>query len=139
MLQHAYYLRYFYFHHNLNHTIGDLFGVIFFLKFFDSSRILKKWKKKLVRIFRKQIFLQLRKDGVNIEQSVNYHRIVISFFIFFAIVYPNTISGKELSNIEKGLKYLYYIRKPNGKLPNVGDSDNGKVVPLNTYKKEHYL
>ncbi|TKJ24116.1 MAG: hypothetical protein CEE43_00095 [Promethearchaeota archaeon Loki_b32] len=139
MSQHAFYLKYFYTRCSFNHTIGDLFGVYLFSKIFDHINPFKKWEKIFYIKFKRQIFLQTRPDGTNIERSVNYHRFVLEFFSLFMILNPNKLKGEELKLIEKMYNYLLYIIKPNGTFPLIGDSDNGKVLLLTFHKKDSFI
>jgi len=138
MFQHAYYLRYFYTRYSFNHTVGDLFGVYFFSKTFDTLKPLKKWEKKLFNKFKKQIFLQTRSDGIDIEQSINYHKFVLEFFILFFIMNKSSLEDYAINRIQKMFDFLLFIIKPNKKFPIIGDSDDGHVLPLNAYKNNKF-
>lgn len=132
MFQHVFFLRYFYTRRKFNHTVGELFGIYLFCKIFNSISSIKKWEKKFYRKFKSQIILQTRTDGVNVEQSVNYHREVLAYFSLFLSLNPR-INKDEKDLIEKMYDYLLYLIKPNGKFPLIGDSDNGRVLILNYY------
>ena len=138
MFQHAYYLRYFYYKRSYNHTVGDFFCLYFFSKIFEKVKPIKKWKKKFLKNFYKQFELQTRLDGTNIEQSVNYHKFVLEFFILFAIINPNALKDKERDLIEKMFGYLLYIIKPNGNFPLIGDSDDGIVLLLTSFENNKF-
>ena len=130
LFQHAYYLRYFYAKRSLNHTVGDLFGVYLFSKIFEEIKLLKKWEKKFFKKLKKQIILQIRSDGVDIEQSVNYHKFVLEFFSLFVILNPKLIDESEGVLIEKMFDYLLHSIKPDSLFPLIGDVDDGKVLFL---------
>jgi len=138
MFQHAYYLRFFYTRYSFNHTVGDLFGVYLFSKVFNNLNPLIKWEKKFFEKFRKQIFFQTRSDGVNIEQSINYHRFVLEFFTLFVILDKKKMYQKELNRIEKMFDFLIYTIKPDMNFPVIGDSDDGSILPLNFYRKNKF-
>ena len=78
--------------------------------------------------FKKQIFLQTRRDGTNIEQSINYHKFVLEFFTLFLILNPKLTQQGEGKLIGKMYDYLLFSTKPNEKTPLIGDSDDGKVL-----------
>ena len=139
MYQHAYYLRYFYTRRKFNHTVGDLFGLYFFLKIFENIKPLQYWKKKIFTKFRKQIFLQTRPDGTSLEQSINYHRFILEFFILFLILNPNNLNPEEIERIEKMFEFLLYIIKPNKKFPKIGDFDDGRVLLLTHHSENPFL
>ena len=138
MFQHAYYLRFFYTRYSFNHTVGDLFGIYLFSRTFNYLKPLKKWEKKFFKKFRKQIFRQTRSDGVDIEQSINYHRFVLEFFTLFLIFNKKRLEEKELNRIEKMFDFLLFTIKPDKSFPAIGDSDDGFVLPLNLYNKNKF-
>ncbi|MFX0011835.1 MAG: alginate lyase family protein, partial [Candidatus Hermodarchaeota archaeon] len=139
LFQHAYYLKYFYTRRSFNHTVGDLFGVYFFSKIFDEFKLLKKWEKFFYRKLKKQIILQLRPDGVNIEQSVNYHKFVLEFFSLFIFLNRELISQSEGDLVKKMFHYLTHIIKPNSQFPMIGDNDDGKVLLLTNFNGQSYI
>ena len=139
MFQHAFYLKYFYSRRKFNHTVGDIFGLYFFSKVFEDIQPLKKWERSFFEKFKKQILLQTRSDGSNIEQSLNYHRFILEFFTLFLILNPKKINIVERNCIEKMFEFLLYLIKPNGKLPQIGDFDNGKVLLLTYYNEYSYF
>jgi len=139
LFQHAYYLRYFYTKRSFNHTVGDLFGVYLFSKVFEEIKLIKKWEKKFFKKLKKQIILQIRPDGIDIEQSVNYHKFVLEFFSLFAILNPKLISKSEGILIEKMFDYLLHIIKPDSHFPLIGDVDDGKVLFLTNLKNMVFL
>ncbi len=134
MFQHALYLKYFYTRSSFNHTVGDLFGIYLFSKIFEKINPMKKWERKFFNKLSKQISLQTRTDGTNIEQSVNYHRFVLEFFSLFMVLNLKSINEKEYYLMEKMFNYLLYIIKPNREFPLIGDFDDGKVLPLSYFE-----
>lgn len=73
------------------------------------------------------------------EQSVNYHRFVLEFFTLYFILNNASISVEDKILIEKMYDFLLHIIKPNGKLPLIGDNDDGKVILLTSLKKNHII
>jgi len=139
LFQHAYYLRYFYTKRSLNHTVGELFGVYLFSKIFEEIKLIKKWEKKFFKKLKKQIILQIRADGIDVEQSVNYHKFVLEFFSLFAFLNPNLIYESEGVLIEKMFDYLLHIVKPDSHFPLIGDVDDGKVLFLTNFKENKFF
>ncbi len=139
MFQHAYYLRFFYTKRSFNHTIGELFGGYLFSHIFNDCKKIKNWEQISFKKLKTQILLQVRPDGFHIEQSVNYHRFVLEFFMIFLLLNKDLIESPEGILIKKMVKNLSVIVKPNGKVPLVGDVDNGKVLLLSGYNDKSHL
>lgn len=139
MLQHAYYLRYFYSRRKRNHTVGELFGLYLFSHIFESFKPINRWKRKSFINFNKQIWLQTRSDGTNIEQSIHYHKFVLEFFSLFFILNSKKLKKKEREMIENMYDFLASVIKPNNKLPLFGDSDNANILLFTNYEENFYL
>lgn len=139
MLQHAYFLKIFYHRRSFNHTIGSLFGTLLFSHSFNKIPIFKRWELKFSKKLSKQIKLQTRQDGSNIEQSVNYHRFVLEFFTLFMLINTQFISSEDKRLIEKMYEFLMFIIKPNKTFPKVGDFDDGKALMLTAYDENSYI
>jgi len=139
MFQHAYFLNYFHTRRSFNHTVGDLFGVYLFSKTFEEIKSIRRWERKFFNKFKRQIILQTRADGTNIEQSVNYHRFVLEFFTLFLIMNSNNINKEDQHLIEKMYDFLLLIIKPNGNFPLVGDFDDGKVLLLTHFEDNSFI
>jgi hypothetical protein len=139
MFQHAYYLRFFYTKRSFNHTIGELFGRYLFSHIFNDYKKIKNWEQISFKKLKTQILLQVRPDGFHIEQSINYHRFVLEFFMIFLLLNKDLIESPEGILIKKMVKNLSVIVKPNGNLPLFGDVDNGKVLLLSGYNDKSHL
>ena len=139
MLQHVCFLKYFYTRKSLNHTAGDIFGIYLFSKVFEELAPIKKIEKKFYKKFQKQIFIQTRIDGTNIEQSINYHRFVLEFFTLFYVINSNKIKKNAKNLINKAFDYLLYTIKPDQSFPNIGDNDFGKALLLNYHEKNPFI
>ncbi|MFX1355715.1 MAG: alginate lyase family protein [Promethearchaeota archaeon] len=139
MFQHAYFLRNFYTKRSFNHTIGDMCGAYLFSKIFNGNSKIIKWQKKFSQEIIKNIKLQIRPDGVNIEQSLNYHKFVLEFFSLFLIISPELIHEPEKALIAKMFEYLFYSIKPNHKFPLIGDSDEGRALFLSNKGHKGFL
>jgi len=139
MFQHVYFLVHFYTHRSFNHTIGEIFGMHLFLKIFEEIVPIKRLEKKFFKKFETQILLQTRLDGTNIEQSINYHKFDLEFFSLFNIINYNNIKKECKYLIEKMFNYLLHAIKPNGTIPLIGDSDDGKVLLLMFHKNNNFI
>jgi hypothetical protein len=86
-----------------------------------------------------QITRQTFRDGVNIERSSNYHRIVLEFFSLFLIIQPDLLSNYERGLISKMYTFLANILKPDGSITLIGDSDDANnIIPKSFCDKNHY-
>ncbi|HOF22416.1 MAG TPA: heparinase II/III-family protein [Thermotogota bacterium] len=97
-----------------NHYLGELVALA----------ILTKKKTRKVE---KEIKRQFLEDGVNIEQSIQYHRFSLEFLII-----AQELLSIHSESLLKALFFLDAIEKPDGSFPNIGDNDEGCVCPIIT-------
>jgi len=85
---------------------------------------------------------QIYDDGVDFEASICYHRLVLELFFFSAVyIIKNASDFKRTDYIQSGKKifgeefidrlykmfnFVLYTLKPDGKMPQIGDNDNGR-------------
>lgn len=142
MFQQAFYLSLKINKYAYNHTIGEAFGLFLFSSIFKELKIIKRWFKKSKNIFKKQIRMQILKDGVHIERSLNYHRFVLEFFLIFMIINPKDITNYEKTLVNKMLTFLRFSIKPDLSVPLLGDSDDARVIPpifFNSKNNNHFV
>jgi len=138
MFEHAYYLNYFYTRRSFNHTIGELFGLYLFTNVFKDIPKMRKWKDKIYKKLKNQIYIQTRKDGTNIEQSINYHKFTLEFFLLFYLMNESALENNYKIRLIKMVNFLRWALQPNNTAPNFGDSDNAKVLILTSHKNDNY-
>lgn len=115
--------------YSYNHTIGEYFAIFLFSKIFNKFNSINNWYSQSLTVLNKQIKKQIQEDGVHIEQSTHYHRLVLEIFILLLIIEPKIRSSNNLKLIKKMLIFLKYVIKPDGTIPQIGDSDNSHFLP----------
>lgn len=126
-----------------NHYLSDIVGLVYLGIFFKDINIGRKWLDFGIKELKNEMQKQVYPDGCDFEASTCYHRLVLELFFFATLLV--TINNKEFDGenyreiSEKifGKKYtrqLYkmfnavlYLLKPNGKMPQIGDNDNGRL------------
>jgi len=126
-----------------NHYLSDISGLIFIAEFFNGFAIGRKWKKFAIAEIKREMEKQVYDDGVDFEASTCYHRLALELF-FFPMLYTvknssdfNGINSKEVceyiygdrytENLYKMFEFVLFSLKPNGRLPQIGDNDNGRL------------
>ncbi|MFC1620951.1 alginate lyase family protein [Candidatus Omnitrophota bacterium] len=118
-----------------NHLIGEACGLIItalsFPEFKDSDRWLDKGKSILFR----EILGQVHTDGVAKEQAFHYQGFIMEFFTLAVqllirnnIEIPKEVMDRFFSMSE----FVMNIIDSKGKVPLVGDSDDGRAVRLSS-------
>jgi hypothetical protein len=91
----------------------------------------QRWLDYAVKAIPAEIVLQFLPDGVNVEKSIAYHRLVTELFLVGMIAMER--AGWVLNSVVKERIHLAcsytaaYIR-PDGLAPNVGDNDDARVL-----------
>lgn len=118
--------------HYLANIVGLLFIGIMFPQFKDAIRWQEFGVRELIRCMDEMVY----PDGVSFENSTAYHRLVLEIFTYSAILCRR--NGIELpesywQRLEKMFEFIMYCTRPDGKMPMIGDSDDGRFFLLSNY------
>ena len=139
MWQHGWYIE-----HNLedigdirtNHYLANIVGLLFIGIMFPQFKDAKRWKefgiKELIRCMEEMVY----QDGVSFENSIAYHRLLLEFFSYSAVLCQK--NGVELPDsfwhrLEKMFEIIMHCTRPDGRMPMIGDSDDGRFFILTNY------
>lgn len=119
-----------------NHSISEASGLFIIGSIFSGFKESKKWQKKGLKIIASELEYQVNEDGSYIQQSMNYHRLVMDTLSFVILVskqlnieIPKVILDKHYLLI----KFLHSFIQSNGNVPNYGSNDGAYLFPLNDY------
>ena len=150
-----------------NHYLSDIVGLVYLGIMFPEFKKSKKWLEKGLRGLEEEMKYQVYEDGVDYELSISYHRYVAELFLWTGWLYrinqksnipapeqvrygagKNQILNYSLSSefwgkIKKMVKFTYYYTKPNNLVPQLGDSDDGRLHIVwedfyNLEKRNHF-
>lgn len=122
-----------------NHYLSDLNGLIFLGLYFKNSLKSKetlRWINYSIKELEKEMFIENNEDGSNYETSTSYHRLVTELMFFPMILIEKNgykISKYYKDRLEKMFEFMAKLTKENGKVPLLGDVDNGRLVILSHY------
>lgn len=122
-----------------NHYLSNLNGLIFLGIYFKDlkNKFPKKWLNKGVKELEKEMFIQNNEDGTNYETSTSYHRLVTELMFFPLLLLEKNnyfILSKEYKiRLEKMFEFMAKITKPNGRVPLIGDVDNGRLFIFSNF------
>lgn len=140
-----------------NHYLSDIAGLLVLAVF--TENVFKKageWKEFTIKELKNEMFKQVYPDGTDFEASTCYHRLVMELFFystFFAVqnekykvenekkdllssvddykTIAEDIFGKDyVTRLYKMFDAVLYLLKPNGRMPQIGDNDNGQFLKL---------
>ena len=112
-----------------NHYLSNIVGLCCLTAFLDGADSTVRFSK-YKRMVEEEIMFQVREDGGDYESSTGYHLLVTQMFTSHAILMRalglgcSDEFGARLRSMYRVLSKLADI---NGRLPNVGDCDDGRV------------
>ena len=114
-----------------NHYVADLAGLFFIAVYCPFLKESASWQKFCVDELAKEIQKQVYEDGCDFEASTSYHRLVLEMFFYCELLgksagieFPQSYQDK----VRKMFECSLYSIKPNGKIPQIGDNDNGRFL-----------
>jgi len=126
-----------------NHYLSDIVGLVYLGVLVPEFNEAKKWREFGIEELTKEMEKQVYPDGVDFEASTCYHRLALELFFYatFLVIINdqdfeednftgvgNKIFGEEyLRRLYKMFEFLLYALKPNGRMPQIGDNDNGRL------------
>ncbi len=136
LFQHGIYIE-----HNLeytrrsgNHLIADAVGLLMLGFFFRQSARAQTWITIAKKILEEEILAQTYDDGMDYEMSLPYHAFVSEMLLaafILARLNKTPFSEAFKARLEKMFEVMLYCLKPDGTLPLIGDSDDGKLFWFN--------
>jgi len=116
-----------------NHYLADLVGLIYLGIAFPEFKEARRWREFGVQDLIKEMGKQVYDDGMDFEASTCYHRLALELFFYPAVLCR--LNGIELpqpfhEKLKKMFDFVLYVLKPNGRMPQIGDNDNGRLHVL---------
>ena len=128
-----------------NHLLSGAIGLILLGTVFPELKGSKKWLKRGLSVFNREICAQTYSDGASFEGSIPYHGFVLEMILpTILLTEKNEVGIKTLvkQRIQKMLSFTHAYSKPNGGFPNFGDQDSGRFLhlyPDHIYTNDHLL
>lgn len=116
-----------------NHLIGELSGLYVAALTWPCWHQSAQWGKLAKSELECQAELQFSEDGVNREQAFSYHVFVSEFLIIAGITgqrAQDPFSTAFWETLQRAINFVHAIQNSSGKLPMVGDADDGAVFLL---------
>src|SRR6266404_1916103 len=115
------------------HLTGEALGLFYAGTLFPELRHARRWRALGARILVEQSAKQVLPDGVYFEQSTYYQRYTIEIYLHFLLLAArNGIAPPSFvaRRVEQMLDFLLVVRHPDGSMPQIGDADGGRILPL---------
>ena len=114
-----------------NHTICEAVGLVFAGAVYRKTTEGNRWLKEGVKLLRQELRHQILDDGGPAEQSLSYHRFVLDLY-WLAKDFLEINKIHDLADFQtrllKGEAFLNTLQDSVGRLPAIGDNDNGYAI-----------
>lgn len=119
-----------------NHYLSNVIGLHVLAAEFSDLEIGREWDAYSRKAIEREIFVQTLEDGADFESSVPYHRLVAELFLSSWRLAQ--LQGKPLSDVfrERLIKMVDFLAgtlRPDGRMPIVGDIDDGRFMIATGY------
>jgi hypothetical protein len=115
------------------HLTGEALGLFYAGTLFPLLPGASRWRREAARILIREADRQILPDGVYIEQSTCYQSYTAEIYLHFLMLASRNripIPTGVIRRLESLLDALLVLRRPNGSLPQIGDADGGRLLPL---------
>jgi hypothetical protein len=115
-----------------NHYLGDLLGLLVIGATIQNDPAADRFVRLARRAFEREITRQVHPDGIGFEASLPYHALALEIFLIARVAITWTESSFA-PGFDERLKTMLAasrsLRHPNGRWPQIGDSDSGRILP----------
>lgn len=119
-----------------NHLIANLTGLAYIGILFPEFSEAARWRSTGLKRLWEELDTQIYPDGASYEMSTSYHRLVTEMLLSVtALCVVNNIDIPEAAQarIHGMVDYIMTYTQPDGRAPQVGDIDNGRLLPLTVH------
>ncbi len=115
------------------HLTGEALALFYAGTLLPDARPARRWQALGSRILAQEIERQVLPDGVYFEQSTCYQRYTLETYLhFIALAERNqhAVPRPVRERVGLMLDFLVSLRGPDGAMPQIGDADGGRLLPL---------
>jgi uncharacterized heparinase superfamily protein len=119
-----------------NHYLADLAGLAYLGLLCPHFREAPTWRDFGLRELWREMGRQVYPDGVDFEASIAYHRLAVELFlspIVLCQLQGVPVPDEVMRRLEKMLEFVMHYTRPDGTVPLIGDSDNGRLARLRAW------
>jgi hypothetical protein len=115
-----------------NHYLGDVLGLLVLGVCLQSDPAATRWLRDARSALEREIMSQVHDDGTGFEASLPYHGLALEMFLIARASLAwagHAFSGQYDMRLLAMLEATRALRHPNGRLPQFGDADSGRILP----------
>jgi hypothetical protein len=120
-----------------NHYLADVAGLLVIAALFSGGEEGRAWARWAAAELPREMEHQVLADGCAHEASLPYHRLVAELMLCATqaadALLPGTLPEWHRERLQRMLDVVAVVRRPDGLVPQVGDADDGRFLPLDDY------
>jgi uncharacterized heparinase superfamily protein len=128
-----------------NHFLADVLGLFVLGTALSADPQAPRWRRFARRALEREIRKQVLPDGVSFEASLPYHGLVLEMLLlarWLSAEERKPFSAGFDARLRRMLEVSRSVRHPNGRVPQFGDNDSGRILPSTrrrTPSQDHLL
>lgn len=111
-----------------NHLIGEVASLAFAGALLPPCPLTQRWMRLGYRTLEQEALRQFYEDGVNAEQAFGYLPFVWEFYLHAYRMNPMPDAVRD--RLARSIAFVRNVMDASGYVPQVGDEDDGTVVPM---------
>lgn len=119
---------------NNNHMLSEAVGLYTAAAFLPDHPKAARWRKKGLRWFERAVETQIADDGIYIQYSTNYHRLMLMLSLWMQLLLEkeHLLFKDEIMNKLASAAGWLAVRldKTSGQVPNLGHNDGSNILPF---------
>jgi len=120
-----------------NHYLSNLVALLYLGILVPEFKPASAWMTFALEELEKEMFRQVYPDGMDYEASTSYHRLVAEMLLVSVILAEKSghaFSKAFMDRLEGMLEFTLHLTKPDGRVPLIGDNDNGRLLRLRQWE-----
>jgi hypothetical protein len=121
---------------NSNHYLTNILGLLHLGLICPEFTTAETWRRIGITALGEEMERQVHPDGGDFESSIPYHRLVLELFIAGALLCrlnEVNLPNRFWKRLEKMFEFVLFVTRPDAKVPQVGDADDGRLFILKDY------
>jgi Heparinase II/III-like protein/Heparinase II/III N-terminus len=121
---------------NSNHYLANIVGLLHLGLLCPTSPAAETWRNIGITALVEEMDYQVYSDGGDFESSIPYHRLALELFLAAALLCRTNgviLPTRFWAKLEKMFEFILFVTRPDGKVPQIGDADDGRLFILSDY------
>jgi hypothetical protein len=119
-----------------NHYLANVIGLLALGGALRELREAEAWRRFARQALMEEMERQVLEDGADFERSLPYHRLVAEMFVhgtLLTVCRGERLPPRFLDRLALMLELTAAATRPDGSVPQWGDNDDGRLLPLDGY------